>query len=68
MSNIPERVQAANIAAVTTDGQVLVVIRLTIDPNDTLEVTLTPDVADQLGKTLRGTAAWAASRATGSAA
>ena len=63
-----ERVRAANIAAVISDGQVLVVIRLAIDPNDTLEVTLTPDIAEQLGKTLRGTAAWAASRATGGAA
>lgn len=63
-----ERVRAANIAAVISDGQVLVVIRLAIDPHDSLEITLTPDVAEQLGKTLRGTAAWAASRATGGAA
>lgn len=63
-----ERVRAANIAAIIAEGRVLVVIRLTIDPHDTLEVNLRPEVAEQLGKTLRGTAAWAASRATGGAA
>jgi hypothetical protein len=67
MTTIPERVRAANIAAVVAEGQVLVVIRLTIGPNDTLEVTLAPAAAEQLGKTLRGTAAWAASRAGGAA-
>lgn len=66
--SVTERVRAANIAAVINDGQVLVVIRVAIDPNDTLEVTLTPDVAEQLGKTLGGTAAWTASNFAGGAA
>ncbi|WP_433027573.1 hypothetical protein [Actinomycetospora sp. CA-053990] len=56
------RLCAANIAPVMDAAAVVLVVRLTIGPNRTIEVLLSPDEADLLGRDLRANARYLASR------
>ncbi|MDD7920989.1 hypothetical protein PH191_25135 [Actinomycetospora callitridis] len=56
------RLCAANIAPVMDAAAVVLVVRMTIGPNRTIEVLLSPEEADLLGRDLRANARYLASR------
>jgi hypothetical protein len=55
------RLCAANVAPVLDAAAVVLVVRLTVGPDRTIEVTLSPDDADRLGADLRSAARYLAS-------
>lgn len=55
------RLCAANVAPVMDAAAVLLVFRLTVLPDTTVEVILSPDEADLLGRDLRANARYLAS-------
>lgn len=56
------RLCAANVAPVMDAAAVVLVVRLTIGPNRTIEVLLSPEEADLLGRDLRANARYLAGR------
>ncbi|GAA4883793.1 hypothetical protein [Actinomycetospora straminea] len=56
------RLCAANIASVMDAAAIVLVVRLTVLPDTTVEVILSPDEADLLGRDLRANARYLASR------
>lgn len=56
------RLCAANIAPVMDAAAIVLVVRLTVLPDTTVEVILSPDEADLLGRDLRANARYLASR------
>ncbi|WP_433787557.1 hypothetical protein ACQPX6_12130 [Actinomycetospora sp. CA-101289] len=66
LSDVPvdrvTRLCAENVAPVMDAAAVVLVFRLTIGPHRTIEVILSPDEADLLGRDLRANALYLASR------
>ena len=56
------RLCAANVAPVMDAAAIVLVFRLTVLPDTTVEVILSPDEADLLGRDLRASARYLASR------